>query len=44
MSSIHQFNEGSHRTEGFRDAFDGEGYDKKVWSMVGGNERVVKVS
>ena len=41
---IRQYNEGKKFSETFRDAFDGETYDKEVWSMTGGDCRVVMIS
>lgn len=44
IDSVHQYNEGSKKTQTFRDDFDGETYDKETWSIVGGNLPVVLVS
>ena len=44
VSFIHQYNEGSTKTRQFRDAFDGDTYSKEVWSIIGGNIPVVKIS
>jgi uncharacterized protein YkuJ len=44
VSFIHQYNEGSKKTETFRDAFDGGTYSRETWSIVGGETPVVKIS
>ena len=41
VSQVHQYNEGHKETKTFRDAFDYEDYDKEVYSIRGGNEKVV---
>jgi len=44
VSFVHQYNEGSKKTQIFRDAFDGETYSKEIWSIIGGAVPVVVVS
>lgn len=44
VSSIHQYDEGLVKKEGFRDAFDGENYSTEVWNIIGGKEKVVLIS
>jgi hypothetical protein len=39
----HQYDTGEKSLKGCFDAFDGESYNKTVWSTVGGNEKVVKI-
>jgi len=34
---------GSKEIRTFRDAFDGETYEKEVWSPYGGNEKVISL-
>lgn len=44
VSSIHQYKTGSVKTQKFRDAFDGDYYNKEVYSIVGGKNKVVYIS
>jgi len=44
LSFVHQYNEGSKKTQTFRDAFDGDTYSKETWSIIGGKIPVVMVS
>ncbi len=43
VSMVHQYDTGSKEKQTFRDAFDGETYDKEVYSIVGGKENVVLI-
>lgn len=44
VSFVHQYNEGLKHKETFRDAFDGGTYQKEIYSIIGGNEKVVSIS
>jgi hypothetical protein len=44
VSYVHVYKEGKEQTKTFRDAFDGESYDKKVWSLSGGKTTVVTIN
>ena len=44
VTSVHQYNGGSKRQQAFRDAFDNETYQKEVWSIIGGDLKVVLIS
>lgn len=41
VTQVMPFETGKKETRGFYDAFDGISYEKEVWSVVGGNEKVV---
>lgn len=44
VSFIHQYNEGSKKTQQFRDAFDYETYNKEVVSIIGGDLKVILIA
>jgi hypothetical protein len=44
VSYVHESKKGSKRIQGFRDAFDGDSYDKETWSTIGGEESVIVIS
>jgi hypothetical protein len=44
LENVNSYNTGSTKIRGFRDAFDGEGYSKKTWSIIGGHEKVILLS
>lgn len=41
VSYVHQYNDGLKETKTFTDAFDHDDYDKEVYLIVGGTEKVV---
>lgn len=44
VTFVHQYNEGSKKQEQFRDAFDNENYKKEIWSVIGGDLKIVLIS
>ena len=44
LSRVHQYDTGKKETRTFRDAFDYEEYEKEVYSVFGGDMRVVLFS
>ncbi len=44
VTFIHQYDEGSKKQKQFRDAFDNGMYNKEVWSIIGGDSKVVLIS
>ncbi len=44
VTSVNQYEEGSKKQKPFRDGFDNEIYNKEVWSIVGGDLKVVLIS
>jgi len=44
VTSVYGTEEGSKKEQTFRDAFDGESYNKTTWSTQGGKLKVVKIS
>lgn len=44
VSFVHQYNECLRNKKTFRDAFDGEMYDKEIFTLMGGHEKVVDIS
>lgn len=41
VSNVMQFETGKKEKRGFFDAFDGESYEREIWSVIGGEENVV---
>ncbi len=44
LSSVNPYNEGSKEIRTFVDAFDGDTYEKEVYSIFDGNIKVVRIS
>ena len=44
VTMIHQYDTAKIETKTFRDAFDGDTYNKKVYSIIGGDLKVVYIS
>lgn len=43
VSMVHQYENGSKRTETFTDDFDNEDYSKETWSIIGGEIPVILI-
>ncbi len=44
VTCVHQYDTGKKVTRTFTDAFDHDDYDKEVWTIVGGNEKVIYIA